>query len=142
MISINQILTIVALISVLTLPSAYGKGGDGDPEMQFGQSYEGYLVPQKEHDCWNLYVAQSGTVQIIMEVEPGIQGEILLFDPNYPNSFPNEAHAPMGNPVTLTTYISEPGWCDITVEYLNYDLEVIDDPNSKYRYTISPYFNP
>ena len=128
----------MALISVLTLPSAYGKGGDGDPEMQFGQSYEGYLVPQEENDCWNLYVAQPETIQIILEVEQGIQGEILLFDPNYPNSVPNEAHAPIGDPVTLTMYISEPGWCDITVEFLNFDPEVIDDPNSKCRYTITP----
>jgi len=130
----------LVLVLLATITNVYCTGGDGDPEMLFGQTYEGFMAPLGEHDYWNLYVSEPGTVEIIMEVEPGLQGEILLFDPDYPNSFPHEAHAPIGSQVNFSTHISSPGWCDITVEYLNYDLDVIDDPNAEYRYVITPTF--
>lgn len=130
------------LISLATLPTAYCKGGDGDPVMEFGRTYEGWMIPQEEGDYWNLYVVEPGTVTIDMDVQPGIQGEIMLWGPGYPftDPFPREAHAPYGADVTLTTYISEPGWCDITLEYLNYDPDIIEQ-GSEYLYTIKATFS-
>lgn len=131
------------LISLATLPTAYCKGGDGDPEMEFGRTYEGWMIPQDAYDFWNLYVAEPGTVTIDMGVQPGLEGLILLHGPGFPltDPFPREAHGPYGADVTLTTYISDPGWCDITFEYLNYDPDIID-PASEYLYTIRATFSP
>ena len=131
------------LISLTTFPTAYCVGGDGDPEMEFGRTYEGWMVPQDRGDFWNLYAAEPGTVTIEMDIPPGIQGEITLYGPEYPftDPFPKEAHGSYGEDLTLTTYISEPGWCDITLQYLNYDSEIIEQ-GYEYMYTIKASFSP
>jgi|GEM_PF-1798265 hypothetical protein len=136
-------ITALMLISLATLPAAYCKGGDGDPEMEFGRTYEGWMFPMDERNFWNLYVAEPGTVTIEMDVQPGIQGSIYLFGPGFPSTdpFPREAYGSYGDDVILTTYISEPGWCDITLEYLNIDYDIIDR-ESQYLYTIKATFSP
>ncbi len=139
---VRELLSVLTLmlISLTTLPTACCAGGDGDPEMEFGKTYEGGMI-YLELNFWNLYVAEPGTVTIDMGVQPGLKGLVVLYPPGYLITVPAPifAEAPMGDDVTLTTYISEPGWCDITLQYIDFDEDIIER-SSEYPYTIRAAF--